>query len=45
MSGRIGDAGAGASRRSCLTELSVKWLVASAVGLSALLWLAIFAVI
>ena len=45
MNRRASAAGASAWRSFCLTELSVTALIAGALGLSAMLWLAIFAVI
>ena len=45
MNGRKSVANASAGRSFCLTELSVTALIAGALGLSVVLWLAIFAVI
>ncbi len=45
MKRRESAAKASAGRFSCLTEMSVTALIVGALGLSTLLWLAIFAVI
>jgi len=45
MNRRASVSGESAGRGFCLTELSVTALIAGALGLSAALWLAIFAVL